>query len=114
MIYFWNFRGINNISMCREISSRLNSMNPDLAILVETSVKVPKANYVRNKLGNKWSFFDNYSKHNNGRIWVLWDDSKIKVKCISCTYQLIHCGVSSLNGEFKVWCTAIYVFNTLD
>lgn len=71
-----------------------------------------KAKSVRNNLGNIWSFLDNYSKHNNGRIWVIWDDSEIKVKYMSYTAQL--CGVYSLNDEFMVWCTVIFALNTLD
>lgn len=66
--------GINNSGKCREISSRLNQMNVDMVILVETRVKQSNFVSVRRKLGQRWSFRDNYSKHKNGRIWILWDD----------------------------------------
>eukprot|EP00256_Glycine_max_P036920 XP_006584238.1 uncharacterized protein LOC102664824 [Glycine max] len=59
-------------------------------------------------------YLDNYDKHENGRIWFIWDDSKVMIKHICSTSQLIHCGVYNPNGDFLHWCTAIYALNHLD
>lgn len=61
-------------------------------------------------MGTKWSFLDNYEKHNNGRIWMIWDESKIKVKRLAWSNQYIHCeleyikdGINTLEQRKKLW-----------
>lgn len=76
--------GLNNSGKCKEIRSRLNRLNPDVVILVETIVNLPKVEKTRHKLVNKWSCKDNHTKHNNMRIWILWDESKVKVINLNC------------------------------
>lgn len=66
MIIAWNVRGMNNSGKSREVISRINKINIVLYILVETRVKHIKAQAIRNKMGTKWSFLDNYEKHHNG------------------------------------------------
>lgn len=61
-------RGINNSGKSHEVSSCLNGLKSELAILIETRVKPHNAMKVRNKLGKNWNVTDNYSKQNNGRI----------------------------------------------
>src|SRR4051812_33430742 len=98
MILSWNVRGINNLGKCREVSSHLTNLHPILSIILETRVKASKAEKVRSKIGNKWSYIDNSTKHNNGRIWILFDEGKIQVRKEHCTDQLIHIGVYDTNG----------------
>ncbi|XP_058776902.1 uncharacterized protein LOC131651247 [Vicia villosa] len=62
----------------------------------------------------KGSYFDNYSAHPNGRIWICWDTSKVDLKLMNCSSQHIHCGVHALNGDFLFWLTGIYAHNQLD
>lgn len=88
-------------------------MHPDLIILIETRVKGNKAGNIRNKLGNKWSYIDNYNNHANGKIRIVFDEYKIKAALIHITTQLIHLGVYSTAGIWQYWCTAIYALNTL-
>lgn len=65
-------------------------------------------------LGGTWSIIDNCNKHANGRIWVLWDRSRVEVRGINMTDQLIHCGVYSVDGSFINWLTTIYASNKLE
>ncbi|XP_058777191.1 uncharacterized protein LOC131651549 [Vicia villosa] len=60
------------------------------------------------------SYFDNYSSHPNGRIWMSWDNSKIELRFMECSSQHLHCGVYSLKGDFLFWLTGIYAHNQLD
>lgn len=68
MITSWNVRGINNLGKCHEVISRLNKMNPDIAIVIKTRVKSENALKIKNKFGKKWSVIHNYADHSNGRI----------------------------------------------
>lgn len=52
MIIAWNVRGLNNSVKCREIGTRLNNLNLDMVILVETKVKKTKTITVKNKLNH--------------------------------------------------------------
>lgn len=74
MIVAWNVRALNNAGKCRDIWVCLNKMKPTLVILLETRVKSNKVDTIRNKLGKKWMVVDNYTKHDNRKIWILWDD----------------------------------------
>lgn len=114
MIISWNVRGINNAGKCHEVSSRLNQMKPVIAVLIETRVKIHNAVKVRNKIGHHWQVIDNYEKHNNGRIWVLWNENKINVNLTASSNQYVHCVIHHTNGTFVMWLTAIYGLNTLE
>lgn len=114
MIVSWNIRGLNKVGKTIEISSRLKSLNPSIIVLLETRVKKNKADAIRHKLNFQVQYWDNYDKHDNGRIWVLWDDNKEVVKHIRSTSQLIHCGIFDMNGGFLNWCTSIYAMNHLE
>jgi hypothetical protein len=83
MIVAWNIRGLNKAGKVREVGSRLLSLKPTLVVLIETRVKHNKHDNIRNKLRLKGSYLDNYTSHENGRIWLNWDDRAIDVKLIS-------------------------------
>jgi hypothetical protein len=108
MIIAWNVRGLNKVGKIREISSRLVNLNPDIAILIETRVKCNKAEKIRKRLKLRGNYLDNYNKHENGRIWIVWNDNNVNIKKISETDQMIHCGVYDSKGDWMFWMTAIY------
>ncbi|CAK8567827.1 unnamed protein product [Lathyrus sativus] len=91
MMISWNVRGINNSGKCQEVVSLLKQMDPKIAIPLKTRVKPQIALKVRNKSGQKWKMIDNYSKHNNGRIWILCDETRIKVTTHTMSTQFIYC-----------------------
>lgn len=47
-----------------------------------TRVKQAKAKTVREKLKLRGMFIDNYSDHENGRIWVEWNNTKVNIKLV--------------------------------
>lgn len=114
MIISWNTWGLNKVGKTIEIGSWLRCLGPTISILLETRVKHNKAESVRKKLDLKYQYLDNYDYHLNGRIWLLQDDTKVEIKPISCTSQLLHCGVFDLRGNFLNWITSIYAMNSLE
>lgn len=56
---------------------------------------------------------DNYDKHDNGRIWICWDEGRRDIEYVNSTDQLIHCKVKDYNGEFLFWMTAVYAQNQI-
>lgn len=114
MIVSWNVTWLNNLGKCREVSSCLNNMKPDLAILIEIRVKQHKAEAIWKKIGGNQCFKDNYSKHPNGRIQIMWYPFKIKISFKFCTSQLLHMGIHNLSDNLQSWCNVIYAHNTLE
>jgi hypothetical protein len=108
MLSSWNVRGLNKSGKVKEISSRLKTTKPDIMILIETRVKVGNAKNIRDKLNLYDRYIDNYGKHDNGRIWITWNDSKVDVRLIDSTDQLIHCGIFDVMGKLLYWLTAVY------
>ncbi|KAI5432992.1 hypothetical protein KIW84_020332 [Lathyrus oleraceus] len=78
MITSWNVRGLNKLGKNREISSCLYSLKPNIAVLIENRVNQPKADKNGKNLSVNRSYIDNYSKHNNGRIWTPWEASRVQ------------------------------------
>lgn len=68
MLTSYNVGGINKVDKLREIFSRLNDLQPEISILLETRVKQPKAITISDKMKHYDSFVDNYQHHVNGRI----------------------------------------------
>lgn len=62
----------------------------------------------------KWCFLDNYDKHENGRIWIMWDDQTVDIKLVSMSDQYIHCEIYELDREHIQWTTCIYAHNTFE
>lgn len=73
MIVTWNVRGINKEARHKEVCSYLHSFDVPIVALLETRVKKHNADRIRSKFGNKWEFADNYTHHDNGRIWLMWN-----------------------------------------
>jgi hypothetical protein len=114
MLVAWNTRGLNKAGKAREVGSRLLSLRPALAVLIETRVKCTKADSIHTKLRLTGKYLDNYTNHANGRIWLNWNDSIIDVRLVRSSTQMIHCGLYDTNGIFLSWFTAIYALNHLD
>ncbi|XP_058722236.1 uncharacterized protein LOC131594157 [Vicia villosa] len=114
MIIAWNLRGLNKMGKIKEISSRFVGLNPDIVVLIETRVKDNKAGAVRNKLNLRGEYVDNYQRHENGRIWVFWNDNKVGLTVVKVTQQMIHCSIHDTMGRWRYWLTAIYVMNQLE
>ncbi|XP_058756821.1 uncharacterized protein LOC131630043 [Vicia villosa] len=114
MLISWNIRGLNKAGKQREICSHLNDLRPDICILIETRVKIQKANKVRENMRLYDSFLDNYHHHDNGRIWVCWNSTKYKIQMERSSSQFIHCNVKSINGKVCFDMTAVYAMNTIE
>ncbi|KAL5124246.1 putative ribonuclease H protein [Glycine soja] len=80
----------------------------------ETRVKMHNAKKVRNKIGGSWNYMDNYDRHENGRIWLLWDHREVNLKLIQIDEQFIHVEIYSLDQSLKFVALVIYAFNQLD
>lgn len=101
MIMSWNLRGLNNSEKCREIATHLQSLNPDISILIETRVKQNKVISIRNKLGGKWSYIDNYNNLINVEFGFFWIAIKSKLRrCLASTNVLFLVSILKVgNGE---------------
>lgn len=68
---------------------------------------------IRGRLKLKGNYMDNDMNHDNGRLWVCWDDNRINVEYVESTDQLIHYSMVDTTGKFLYWMAAIYAQNQL-
>ncbi|KAI5423833.1 hypothetical protein KIW84_030161 [Lathyrus oleraceus] len=80
----------------------------------ETRVKEDKAAGIRRYYENKWCFEDNYDKHYNGRIWLLWNKAEVIIRMIQVHEQFLHFEVYGIDNSFRYVATMIYAFNQVE
>ncbi|KAI5382050.1 hypothetical protein KIW84_UN0211 [Lathyrus oleraceus] len=80
----------------------------------ETRVKEDKAAGIRRHYENKWCFEDNYDKHYNGRIWLLWNKAEVIIRMIQVHEQFLHFEVYGIDNSFRYVATMIYAFNQVE
>ena len=84
----WNVRGFNHPFKQKEVVSRIKRLKISFVCLIETRVKQNKMQEIINKHFPRWHILHNYDYAQNGRIWMLWDDS-LKVDLIAVSDQCI-------------------------
>lgn len=113
MICAWNMRGLNKRSRHIEIRASLKKLNVSCIALLETKVKANKVDSIRNKFGQQWRFIDNYDKHSNGRIWIMWKVEDLQITMVKSSDQFIHCDVSDSACMRVCWLTMVDAHNKL-
>lgn len=114
MIVSWNVRGLNKIVKIKEVSPLLLNLNPVMVVINETCVKEDMAAKIRDNLKIKGMFMDNYLNHDNGRIWIWWNNNKVEMNKVASSVQYIHCGIYDMCGNFILWFNRDYGLNQLD
>jgi len=69
----WNVRGLNKIIRRKDVKKHIQNLHPSVVGLIETKVKPSKSHRISKCIPPTWSFCNNYSYSNRGRIWVAWD-----------------------------------------
>lgn len=90
MIVTWNVRGMNKEARHKDIYSSCSEFQVPIIALLETRVKNNNAEKIRNCFGNKWTYAKNYMDHDNGRIWLIWNQNFVNIKIMQTMTQLIH------------------------
>ncbi|XP_021738082.1 uncharacterized protein LOC110704583 [Chenopodium quinoa] len=79
--------------------------------LLETKVKTVKFGSVFANFGGDWAVSANYSKHPNGRIWVIWKPDLFYVDIVEVDAQFIHLKALHKGTGILFWYTVVYGFN---
>ncbi|CAD5335072.1 unnamed protein product [Arabidopsis thaliana] len=78
--------------------------------VIETHVKQPKNQKFISELLPGWSFEENYSFSELGKIWVVWDPS-VNVVIIAKSLQMITCDVLLPGASARVIISIVYAAN---
>ncbi|XP_050238227.1 uncharacterized protein LOC126687715 [Mercurialis annua] len=109
----WNIRGLNEPLKQAEVKRLLAKNNIALAGIIETRVRFANKDKVWRKMNLQgWDKIDNYTHSDLGKIWIIYDRSRVKVSFIDSTDQVIHCSIESDDNKFT-W-TVIYGSNHLN
>lgn len=68
----WNVMGINKRARHMKIIAHIKKINVSYVALLETRVNSNNSSAIRKRFGDEWCWLNNYEKHQNGRIWLLW------------------------------------------
>ncbi|XP_074292994.1 uncharacterized protein LOC141619872 [Silene latifolia] len=93
----WNVRGFN-CPINSEVHTFLKDNNVDILALLETRVSSANATAIISQKFRDWVVVTNYSKHYNGRIWVL-----INPKSFRIVSQKISDQTNKQDSSTRVW-----------
>ncbi|XP_074302880.1 uncharacterized protein LOC141637214 [Silene latifolia] len=111
IISTWNIRGFNKAIKHSEVVSFLRTNKVDIIGILETRVKQNKAKKIIKAIFCRYNSFCNYNKHQNGRIWLLWNPSTTKVDIIEEHSQVVHCSVRHLATGRSFYFSIVYGSN---
>ncbi|XP_074278138.1 uncharacterized protein LOC141601736 [Silene latifolia] len=80
---------------------------PDKPFL-ETRIKENKAKKIIKNRFTNYKVVCNYSKHYNGRIWLIWNPATVAVTTLLVHDQLIHCSIVHYATSHKFHLTLVY------
>lgn len=107
----WNIRGLNSPIKQMEVRSLLVDNNVSILGLLETKVKKENCGRIKQSICD-WNTITNYNHAYNGRVWVLWDETKVAVEELCQGSQFIHCKATLLDINKVVELTFVYAMNT--
>ncbi|XP_060212210.1 uncharacterized protein LOC132639819 [Lycium barbarum] len=105
-------QGLNQPFKQKELRSFLLKHRIDLLGCLETKIKQRKVEKFRRFFGENWTWYVDYSLEPNGRIWLGWKHSNVKVTVVLARAQLIHCYVEDKGSSFATYVTFVYGYNT--
>ncbi|XP_075108929.1 uncharacterized protein LOC142180761 [Nicotiana tabacum] len=112
IISTWNIRGLNKPYKQKELKNFLQKNKIDILGCLETRVKEKKAKKILYKAAKDWGYCCNYTKAENGRIWVLWK-TNLSVNIVQVHEQFIHYKVSDSVIGYQIMLTVVYARNKL-
>lgn len=96
-IFSWNCRGATSKDFMREMNEWRRLHKPTIILLIEPKINGSGANKVCRRLGKTHS--TRYEAVGfSGGLWVLWDDSRIKVVPLEVDKSFIYAMVTLKNG----------------
>ncbi|XP_074293081.1 uncharacterized protein LOC141619991 [Silene latifolia] len=111
IISIWNIRGFNKPIKHSAVLNFHRENKVDILGVLETRVKSNKARKVLRTSFNRYSAYCNYNKHNNGRIWLLWNPMTTKVDILEEHAQVVQCNVKHLVTGMSYYFSVVYGSN---
>ena len=96
----------------KEVRELVQENRVSLLGLVETKVSMENRISLSQNLFRGWSFLNNYSKHPNGRIWILWNPEISDVRLLYKSDQMIHVSATIIEKQTSFLATFVYGLNT--
>lgn len=110
-LFCWNVRGFNKFSHRNGFKKWIRKNKPLFGGIIETRVKQPKIGKLVASVLPGWSYADNYSFLELGKIWILWHSS-VKVVVLAKSLQQITCEVHLPDLPEPLIVTIIYAANS--
>lgn len=111
-LIIWNIRGCNKPFKQKELKLFLQVNKVDVAVILETRVKIGKAQKIIERICRSWSSINNYRRAENGRIWILWNPKKVQITMLEDHEQEIHCELLDTHSGKGNQLIVVYALNT--
>ncbi|XP_021729890.1 uncharacterized protein LOC110696864 [Chenopodium quinoa] len=105
--------GLNDPGRVVNVKRLLRNHSIEVIGLLETKVKQGKFKTLQKKFRLSWSWVDNYSYSQKGRIWVRWNSDVINLDVLTVHEQFIHCAVSHRDSTAPILCTFVYGLHSI-
>ncbi|XP_021747410.1 uncharacterized protein LOC110713262 [Chenopodium quinoa] len=109
IICSWNVRGLNDPGRVTNVKRLLRNHSIEVIGLLETKVKQGKFKILQKKFGLSWSWVDNYSYSQKGRIWVGWNSDVLNLDVLTVMSSLFNVqkalwtGIQNLRLQQNPW-----------
>lgn len=107
----WNVRGLNKEAHQNEVIRFISTNKLSLVGLLETKVKKANSYYISKKVARSWKWLFNYDYHENGRVWVGWDNNVWDLNMVDASEQHISCVALFREKQLSFLITFVYAQN---
>lgn len=114
IIMHWNIRGLNSPLKQQELKRMGCVHKAEIICAVETKMVQGKLEEYVTKCWQGYEQANNCEGDGKGKIVLLWDSNRVKVKVISKQQQYIHCEVNDIRSGELVNVVAVYAHNKGD
>ncbi|GFS37427.1 phytochrome and flowering time regulatory protein [Actinidia rufa] len=99
-------------SLKNGVLKHLKKIRPVIMGLIETKLSTQSLERLsKNKLCG-WKMVDNFNRHPNGRILVIWKEELVALVILETFDQAIHCQATYKSSGLTFLITFVYAFNT--
>ena len=99
----WNIRGFSLPLKHNGVRHLIKEHNIDVLAILEAKISAQKLAWLMNVKFPGWRYANNFDHHVAGRIFVMWNPSKVDLVTLGLSAQVIHCKVSCLISS-KTFC----------
>lgn len=86
----WNVRGFNKLYKHQEMIKFLEKNDVGFIVILNHIFTAERARNVITRAIQGWSWKHNYNTTGKGKIWILWDQNRLKLHVLKTILEFMH------------------------